>query len=68
MNKALLKYEMERKGFSVEKMTEALGISRSAFWKKCNGISEFRQSEIKKIIEVLELANPAEVFFCDEVS
>lgn len=68
MNKALLRYEMERKGISIEKMVELLGISRSAFWKKCNGISEFRQSEIQRIIEVLELKNPMEVFFAEEVS
>lgn len=68
MNKALLRYEMERKGISVEKMVNELGISRSAFWKKCNGVSEFRQSEMKKIIELLELENPSAVFFCEEVS
>lgn len=68
MNKELLRYEMARHGISVDEMTQRLGISRSAFWKKCTGISEFRQSEIAKMIEILDLKNPAEIFFAEEVS
>ena len=68
MNKALLRYEMDLHGVTTEQMAEALGISRSAFWRKCNGVSEFRQSEIQKIIRVLDLQRPADIFFSDEVS
>lgn len=68
MNKALLKYEMELKGVSVAEMAARLGIGRSTFWKKCNGVSEFRQSEIAKIIEILDLQEPSKVFFAREVS
>lgn len=68
MNKALLRYEMDRHKISTERMAAELGISRSSFWKKCNGISEFKQSEIKTMIELLDLDDPAAVFFADEVS
>lgn len=68
MNKALLRYEMERKRVTTGDMLKFLHISRSAFWRKCNGISEFRQSEIKKIIEMLQIDDPTSVFFSDEVS
>ena len=68
MNKALLRYEMERRGMSIEELTRRLDISRTAFWRKCNGISEFKQSEIKTIIEILHLEHPTEVFFSSEVS
>ena len=68
MNKALLRYEMEKKGISPASMALHLGIGRSTFWKKCNGISEFRQSEIAKIIEILDLKDPASIFFANEVS
>lgn len=68
MNKALLRYEMARHKISTERMAAELGISRSSFWKKCNGVSEFKQSEIKTMIELLELDDPAAVFFADEVS
>ena len=68
MNKALLKYEMERRGISASTMAEKLGISRSAFWRKCRGVSEFKLSEIERIIEVLELKDPSAVFFAGKVS
>lgn len=68
MNKALLRYEMERRGISIDELVKKVGISRSAFWRKCNGISEFKQSEIQKITNILGLENPMEVFFCDKVS
>lgn len=43
-------------------MCEMLGISRTAFYRKCNGKSEFTQSEIQKIAEYLHLDNLMDVF------
>ena len=63
MNKALLEYRMKEKGKSISDMCEMLGISRSAFYRKCVGISEFTQSEIQKIVNFLELDSPVEIFF-----
>lgn len=63
MNKALLKYEMEVKGKSISDMCLMLGISRSAFYRKRNGKSEFTQSEITKIVKFLELDSPMAIFF-----
>ena len=63
MNKALLEYEMNKKGIGIGEMCKILGISRSAFYRKCNGQSEFTQSEIKSIVEQLDLASPMEIFF-----
>lgn len=68
MNKALLEYQMKVNGKSIADMCKMLDISRSAFYRKCNGISEFTQSEIKKIVDFLNLASPVDIFFTDEVS
>lgn len=68
MNKALLEYEMKRKGITAYKLSEVLGIDRSTFSKKCNGQSEFKQSEIQKIIDFLGCDNPMDIFFANEVS
>jgi transcriptional regulator with XRE-family HTH domain len=68
MNKALLEYKMKEKGKSISDMCEMLGISRSAFYRKCNGKSEFTQSEIQKIVDFLELDSPVEIFFTHRVS
>ena len=63
MNKALLEYEMKKKDVSIAEMCSAIGISRSAFYRKCNGVSEFTLGEIKKIVKYLDLNNPIEIFF-----
>lgn len=68
MNKALLEYKMQTKGKSIGDMCEMLGISRSAFYRKCNGKSEFTISEIQKIVDFLGLSSPVEIFFTQEVS
>lgn len=66
MNKALLEYRMRERGVSISKMCSVLGMSRSAFYRKCNGISEFTLGEIQKIVDYLELDSPMEIFFYPE--
>lgn len=68
MDKALLEYEMKKKGVSIEEMCKVIGISRSAFYRKCNGISEFTQSEIQTIVDYLKLESPMGIFFANQVS
>lgn len=63
MNKALLEYTMKINGKSIPDMCSALGISRSAFYRKCNGKSEFTHSEIQKIVDYLNLNSPVDIFF-----
>ena len=63
MNKALLEYEIKKNGLTTAQFCKRLGISPSAFYKKCNGKSEFKQSEIQKTVEVLNLESPTEIFF-----
>lgn len=68
MDKALLIYEMNKKGISIKMMCEKLGISRSAFYRKCNGITEFTLREIQIIIEYLSLESADNIFFSSKVS
>ena len=65
MNKALLEYYMSVNNKSIADMCNMLGISRSAFYRKCKGITEFTQSEIKKIVDYLNLQSPVEIFFAN---
>lgn len=65
MNGALLVYEMKRQKVSMSEMAEMLGMGRSTFWKKCHGYSEFKQSEIDKIIKLLDIRDPIPIFFAD---
>lgn len=68
MDKFKLEYEMNKKHVSIGEMCAKLGISRSAFYRKCNGISEFTQSEIQAIVDILDLASPMGIFFSEKVS
>ena len=68
VNKVLLEYKMKENGKSIADMCAMLGISRSAFYRKCNGKSEFTQSEIQKIVDYLSLESPMDIFFARRVS
>lgn len=68
MDKARLEYEMHKRGVNIKEMCESIGISRSAFYRKCNGKSEFTQSEIQRIVDHLNLETPVGIFFADVVS
>ena len=68
MNKALLEYEMKIRGVSIADMCKILGCSRSAFYRKCNGISEFTLREIQTVVDFLELESPMSIFFSNKVS
>ena len=62
MNKEKLEEEMQSKNISKTEMCALLGISRSAFYRKCNGKSEFTLSEMQKILDVLNLNTPKGIF------
>lgn len=68
MDRYKLEYEMKSRGVTVEKMCKDLKISRSAFYRKCRGLSEFTQGEIQGIVDYLGLDTPMGIFFTDKVS
>lgn len=68
MDKYKLEYEMRRRGITKNKLCEDLHISRSAFFRKLNGKSEFTQGEIERIVKYLNLESPMGIFFAENVS
>lgn len=68
MDRYRLEYEIKSKGFTIEDVCKHLKISRSAFYRKCRGLSEFTQSEIQNIVDYLGLDTPMGIFFTDKVS
>lgn len=66
MDRFRLEYEMKRRGVTVKMMCDHLQMSRTAFYRKTHGISEFTLSEIKEIVDYLELDSPMGVFFSSE--
>ena len=68
MDRLRLEYEIKKNGLTIDGFCKAIGISRSAYYRKCNGISEFTHGEIQKTMEVLKLESPIEIFFTNKVS
>lgn len=68
MDRFKLEYEMKNRGVTVEKMCADIGMSRSAFYRKCRGISEFTITEIQRIVDYLGLETPMGIFFTEKVS
>ena len=68
MDKNRLEYEIKKKGMTIQGFCDRIGISRSAFYRKCTGEVEFTLAEINVILEALELSTPIGIFFAEDVS
>lgn len=70
MDSKKLKAEMIMHDASVDDICKAAGFGRSAWFRKISGKSEFTQSEILAISQLLDLGQERtlEIFFADVVS
>ena len=68
MDSALLEYEMKTRKITKDYMCKAMNLSRSAFYRKCVGQSEFTQSEMQVVSELLGNDAVIRIFFGDKVS
>lgn len=68
MDKYKLEYEMKSRGITIEKLCTDIHMSRSAFYRKCNGLSQFTQGEIQSIVDYIGLDSPMGIFFVEKVS
>lgn len=63
----LLRGEIARAGYSQSKLAECLNISSKTFYAKMKkGV--FNSNEIDKMIDLLRIENPVQVFFAQKVS
>lgn len=56
MNRAELRAEIARKQLTYRAIAAELQISETAFYNKLMERSEFKESEIRKLIELLEMS------------
>jgi transcriptional regulator with XRE-family HTH domain len=68
LDKYKLEYEMKSKGVTVDKLCKDLKISRSAYYRKMSGKTQFTLEEIQQIVEYLGLDSPMGIFFTEKVS
>lgn len=57
MNRTELKADIQRNGISNRSIAKELGISEQTFYNKLNGSTEFKESEIKKLVRLLNLSS-----------
>ena len=59
--------ELARKGLSFPAAAKLIGIGKNAFYRKMRGESQFKQYELKKLMEILALSDERviEIFFGD---
>lgn len=70
MDSRKLKAKMVLTGMDVTKVCKATGMGKSAYHRKMNGSSEFKQGEIAAIANLMELTDSEvmEIFFDKKVS
>ncbi|MCD8381896.1 MAG: hypothetical protein LUC30_03115 [Clostridiales bacterium] len=70
MNSNMLRYYIAERGQTLAAYNQALGISKTALYRKMKGSSEFTREEIEKTIRFLRLNEDETmtVFFGPQVS
>lgn len=58
----LLKAEIVRNGYNLSTFSKAIGMPASTFSRRIKS-GNFKTDESAKIIEILEIDNPVEIFF-----
>lgn len=70
MDKLLLEYFIKKSGHDIDTYCRDIGISRSAYYRKVSGESEFTQSEIQSSIDhgYVPRDSVMRIFFTEKVS
>lgn len=67
VNTLELKAQIARKGKTNQEVYEALGMSKRVWYDRIKN-KKFNSDEMYKLIELLEIDNPAPIFFAPEVT
>lgn len=68
MNANALRGEIARRGYTQGDVAKKIGISPKAFSQKINGKRQFMMSEAEKMVALLDIKDPAAIFFGKEVT
>ena len=66
MDKDLFEYEMKKAGYkTTESRAEAMGISKSAYYRRMSGESECSKAEIGRVADILGQELAWRIFFAN---
>lgn len=67
MNFKKLKGKLKEEDYTQKEIADLLGITPQAFNSKINNRTQFTLSEVIKMINILRIDNPMEIFFTSDI-
>lgn len=67
-DKNLFKAQLVLAGITVKQLAEFLGINESTMYRKINADGDFSRSEINKMIDILNIEHPEDIFFSKKLA
>ena len=55
-------------GMTAKELADKIGINESTLYRKINADGNFTREEIGKIVEILHIDNPKDIFFADNLA
>lgn len=55
-------------GMTAKELAEKMGIDESTLYRKINADGNFTRKEIGKIVEILHIDDPKDIFFADNLA
>ena len=55
-------------GMTAKELAEKIGIDESTLYRKINADGNFTRKEIGKIVEILHIDDPKDIFFADKLA
>ena len=56
------------RGISMKELAVELGLNESTLYRKVKADGSFTREEINKMIDILEISDPKEIFFTDKLA
>ncbi len=63
-----LQAQMVLKGITGKEMAARMGINEGTLYRKMGNDGDFSRSEITKIMEILDIEDPSEIFFAEQLA
>ena len=60
--------QMALNGMKMKELASAIGIDESTMYRKISSGGNFMRDEINRIIDVLHIDNPMDIFFAQELA
>lgn len=67
-DKNRLKAQMVLRGMTTKELAAKLNIDESTFYRKLKNNGQFTREELAIMIKVLNIENPSEIFFINELA